>query len=243
MRPLIGIAMRCDKYCENNNNIQYSFEFIRRTIIEAGGEPFYLTPPFDVDYFDTKYEDFPSLTEEEKKSIDFWLDSINGLVLPGGDKHTPYDMYILDECIKKKIPVLGLCLGMQIMSFYKVDNGKDNTKLIKSDIDHNIDINKKVGHTVKIDKQSLLYKIIGKEEIEVNSYHRYQAKPNPYYKITAVSPDGVIEALEMEGDVFHIGVQWHPEKVYNKDENAKKLIDAFIEESKKRKTKLDQFRV
>lgn len=241
MRPLIGIVMRCSKLRINDNNVQYSFDFLRRAIIQAGGEPFYLTPPIDVDYDDTKYDEFKDITDEEKKSIDFWLDSINGLVLPGGEKHTPYDLYILGRAIDKKIPVLGLCLGMQIMSLYK--KTCDDLKLVDSDIDHAIDNNTALVHSVSIDKDSRLYKIVGKDEIMVNSFHNYQVCDNPYYKVVAKSPDGIVEAMEFKGDTFNIGVQWHPEKMYSVDDNSRKIIDAFIEESRKRKTILDNIRV
>lgn len=242
MKPLIGIVMRCAKYYENDNNVQYSFDFLRRCIINAGGEAFYLTPVGDVDFFDTDVKDFPEITEEEKKTIDFWLDSVNGLILPGGEKFTPYDKYILERAIEKDIPTLGLCLGMQLMSVYKTSKFDEDLDLINTDINHNVNINRKLVHTVKIDKDSKLYKIFGKDEIMVNSYHRYQVTENPYYKVVAMSPDGVIEAMEMKEKTFHIGVQWHPEKMYGVDDNANKIIDEFIRISSSRKSILDELR-
>ncbi len=240
MRPLIGIVMRCSRLMMSSNSVQYSFDFVRRSVIEAGGEPFYLTPPIDIDYNNTKYEDFKEITDEEKRSIDFWLDSVNGLILPGGEKHTPYDIYILEEAIKKKIPVIGFCLGMQIMSLYKKD--KDDLEKIDTEINHAIDDNTKLVHSIKIDKDSRLYKIIGKEEIMVNSYHEYSICENPYYRVVAKSPDGIIEAIEFKGDGFNMGVQWHPEKMYSVDKYSKMLIDEFMKEARKRKAILDDIR-
>ena len=232
--------MRCDKPSDNINSFQYSFEFLRRAIIKAGGEPFYLTPPKDVDYYDVLFDDDLEFSEEDKRSIDFWLDSVGGVILPGGEKFTKYDLYILDRCIKKDIPVLGFCLGMQIMSVYKKES--DDLEIINTDINHSVNVNKKLVHSVKIDKSSKLYNIISKDEIMVNSYHKFRVKENPYYKTVAKSPDGVIEAMEMEGATFNIGVQWHPEKMYDSDIYSKKIIDEFIKVSSKRETILDNLR-
>ncbi len=237
MKPLIGIMMRCDQN-ENETSMQYVFESVRTSIIKAGGEPFLLTPVQKIDYFKTKHIDYPMLTEEEKGTIEFWLDCIHGLFIPGGDKFTEYDRYVLKRAIEKKIPTLAVCLGMQLMSVYdeKVEllDVKD-TSLHKAP-------DKKYAHKVKIKKDSRLYQIIEKEEIEVNSLHRKCGSPNHIYKITATSPEGVIEALEYPGDTFHIGVQWHPEKMYDYDIYAQKLMDEFIIESSFRKSKLDNLR-
>ena len=129
---------------------------------------------------------------------------------------------------------------MQIMSVYKKES--DDLEIINTDINHSVNVNKKLVHSVKIDKSSKLYNIISKDEIMVNSYHKFRVKENPYYKTVAKSPDGVIEAMEMEGATFNIGVQWHPEKMYDSDIYSKKIIDEFIKVSSKRETILDNLR-
>lgn len=238
MRPLIGIMMRCEEL-ESGTSMQYAMEFVRATIIKAKGEPLFLTPPQNIDYFKTKYANFPLLTEEEKITIDFWLDAIHGLFIPGGIKFTEYDRYVLKRAIAKKIPVLAVCLGMQLMSCYEQE-----VKLydISSDIKHDAPLSEKYVHSVFIDPDSRLFQILGKETIMVNSFHKKMVGENEIYKAVAHSEDGVIEALEYPGEVFHIGLQWHPEKMYDYDMDAKKIIDTFILESRKRKTLLDPIR-
>lgn len=239
MKPLIGIMMRCEDN-EEKTSIQYVLEFVRTTIIKAQAEPFFLTPPQNIDYYKTKYADYPALTEEEEKQINFWLDSINGLFIPGGIKFTEYDRYVLKQAIKKEIPVLSVCLGMQLMSCHEQE-----VKLYDvapSNINHNVDLKQKYAHKVKLDKTSRLYEIVGEEEIMVNSFHKKRVGENSIYRVVARSEDGIIEALEYPGEVFHIGLQWHPEKIYDEDIYAKKIIDAFILESSRRKTKLTTLR-
>ena len=64
MKPLIGIIMRCEETAEKTS-IQYAMEFVRTTIIKAQGEPFFLTPPQNLDYYKTKYADYIPLTAEK----------------------------------------------------------------------------------------------------------------------------------------------------------------------------------
>ena len=67
--------------------------------------------------------------------------------------------------------------------------------------------------------------------------HKYHSTRNHIYKTVAVSEDDLIEGLEYPGDFFNIGIQWHPEISYSFDENSKKIIDFFIDESRLRRKK------
>jgi imidazoleglycerol phosphate synthase glutamine amidotransferase subunit HisH len=42
---------------------------------------------------------------------------VDGIVFPGANKITTFDEYLLERCIEKDIPTLGICLGMQLMSY------------------------------------------------------------------------------------------------------------------------------
>lgn len=86
-------------------------------------------------------------------------------------------------------------------------------------------------HTVKIEKNSLLYEMIGKEEISVNSLHNYHIPCVHSLKVSAISEDGLIEAIENTEKRFVLGVQWHPEGMTNYDENARKILSRFIKEA------------
>ena len=168
------------------------------------------------------------------KDEDFYLDLIQGLFIPGGSKFCEYDRYLLERAIEKNIPVLGVCLGMQLMSCYKEDVILE--KIEDSNIEHNVDLSVKYAHKVKIDRNSKLYGILQKDEINVNSFHNYSVTPNEIYKTVARSEDGIIEAIEYPSKTFNMGVQWHVEKMYDYDEDAKKIMDCFIKEASYRKT-------
>lgn len=132
----------------------------------------------------------------------------NDVPFPG--KKYKYDEYkldkkIIDLFIKYNKPILGICGGLQTLNVY-----------FGGDLNQNI-FNHKLydgsTHKIKISSNSFLSRVYIKEEIEVNSYHRQAIrKLAPNFKVTAVSEDGIIEAIE-DGNI--IGVQYHPEKLDN----------------------------
>lgn len=225
MRPIIGVPLRYQKL-EDGRNILFLGERVRRTLQTAGGYVLPLSPVQDVDYFNTKGNEFLELTDIEKEMIEYGLDLVDGILFPGGIKFTPYDRYLLKRVIERKIPVLGICLGMQLMSCYD-----DEVLLEKNNsiINHKQEVDEGFTHKVTIDKDSKLYEIFGKEQMLVNSFHNYHVTENNFYITTVLSEDGLIEGIEFPGDTFNIGVQWHPEISYNFDDDSRKIIDAFIE--------------
>ena len=231
MRPVIGVPLRYQALADGRP-ILYLEERVRRVLQDAGGYVFPFAPVQNLDYMNTRGNEFPELTEEEKNCIHKNLDACDGIFFPGGIKMTPYDRYLLEYAILKKIPVLAVCLGMQMMSCYQEDVRLEKNEGFNH---HQGTDDFSLSHKVIIDKDSLLYQILGKDEICVNSFHNYHGTKNHVYQTVAVSEDGLIEALEYPGDVFNIGVQWHPEISYFFDENSKKIIYAFMDAARKKK--------
>ena len=220
----IGIPMKYN-HLSDGRCILYLGEKVRRTIQKAGGFVVPIVPVQDVDYCDTKFDQFDDLTEKEKEKIEEYLNMVDGVLFPGGHKITPFDVYLLERCIERNIPTLGICLGMQLMSCYR-----ENFKVFpnETDINHYQESDEGFSHKVSIVKGSRLYSILQKEELEVNSFHRYHVSENELYDICAKSEDGYIEGIELPSLKFHIGIQWHPEISYGWDEDSKKIIDAFL---------------
>ena len=232
MGPIIGILTRSGVN-ENGTPIEYSLESTRRAIIKAGGVPIMLTPPQDIDYFTTKSSEAPDLTLMEQEMVLYQIEKLDGLFIPGGDKITKYDYYVLRECLKRNIPILGVCLGMQLIANYKIDNFK-LLEVLDKELHYKKDYTAP-AHTVMIDKNSLLYKILGSEEIMVNSHHLRCVDYTKECNVVAKSSDGVIEAVELKDYDFCLGVQWHPEITISDDVNSKKIFECFMEKAKEKK--------
>ena len=226
----IGIPLKYH-HLDDGRCILYLGEKIRRTIQKAGGFVIPLVQVQDADYYNTKFDQFPELTDENKKEIDAYLDMVDGVIIPGGHKITPYDVYLLNRCIERDIPTLGICLGMQLMScygeYFKVYPNETTTI-------HYQESDEGFSHRVKIEKDSLLYKILEKEEIQVNSFHRYHVEIQNGYCVNAISEDGYIEGIELPEKKFHVGIQWHPEISYEFDSDSKKIIDSFLDVCEKK---------
>ena len=107
---------------------------------------------------------------------------------------------------------------------------KKDVNLIKNetDINHKQESDEELTHKVRIKKDTLLYEIIGSEEIMVNSFHNYHVLDNNLFNICAISEDNIIEGIELNDKKFVLGIQWHPEISYEFDLNSKKIIDEFI---------------
>jgi len=130
------------------------------------------------------------------------------------------------------IPVFGICRGHQVVN---VALGgtliQDVPSLIGTDITHNTTVSRiSRPHEVNIDPSSRLANILGTTIIAVNSlHHQSVAVAAPDTCVTAYSPDGVVEALEMPHKKFVLSVQWHPEDLYRDDPAMKRLFKAFVE--------------
>ncbi len=236
-KPIIGIIPTFNLTNEENNPYEDKASFVQMysdKIKKSGGIPIGILE-----------------NPEEYTSI------CDGYVWPGGSKILFEYIPILEDAIKNQKPLLGICLGAQaITTFLNVleDQAKEPTKSFREIYDQNktqnpylkklaegnihshyvtkdADSINSVRHKVNINKQSLLYQILKKEEINVVSLHGVAIARCPKSLLASgLSEDGVIEAVEYIGNnSFILGVQWHPEI---EEETA--LFDALILNTKKK---------
>lgn len=132
-------------------------------------------------------------------------------------------------------PFFGLCRGMQVMNVAR--NGtlyQDCSELYPGAIKHDYFptagfARDYLAHEITVVPDSLLHAAFGAERVMVNSMHHQGVKALGDGLIpTAYSPDGLIEAIEAEGEPFAIGVQWHPEMLIERDPGTHRLYTAFV---------------
>jgi len=176
----------------------------------------------------------PLSSSEAASSV---LDSVSGLVLTGGEDVDPArygeqrhekvrsvnvardatEAALVEEARARGLPVLAICRGIQILN---VALGgtlvQDIPSQCHTDIDHDEEgARNSRTHEVSIEPGSLIAGAVGTEHLSVNSFHHQSVKRvADGMKVTARSPDGVIEGIESTDEKWWVmGVQWHPEEM------------------------------
>lgn len=146
------------------------------------------------------------------------LELFDALVLspgPGLPREAGKLMQVVDEAVKKQIPVLGVCLGMQALALH---NGDElyNQELVKHGI----------AETAVRTRESKFYEGIPKS-FEVGLYHSWAVKLNensPYIP-TAYTESGILMSMEIAEKKIY-AVQFHPESILTPE--GLKMIRNFV---------------
>lgn len=235
-KPLIGISTDYTDALEKDQRFSESTYHLKENYaaaVEAGGGIPVLLPAV--------------------ANIPFLIDRIEGLVISGGNfdidpcfykekkkattrainsKRTKFELALICEAWNRNIPILGICGGEQALN---VALGGTLIQDILSELGpghqhEQTNPKSETSHSVFIDDNSLLYKILGDTVFEVNStHHQAIKKVAPSLKTVAFSEDGVIEAIEAKEKGFCIGVQWHPEVLFKEDDHWLKLFSTLVD--------------
>ena len=146
------------------------------------------------------------------------------------------DLVLIAEALAQQRPILAICRGMQILN---VALGGtllgDIQRQRAGSIQHErSDIPTQGVHEVTLTSGCLLAKMTGRKNVRVNStHHQAVDRVAPTLRVTAISPDGIIEGLEWaKGDKTALpwmqAVQFHPERLFEKDWNSFELFRNFI---------------
>jgi putative glutamine amidotransferase len=136
------------------------------------------------------------------------------------------ELKLLDIAIKKKVPILGICRGMQLINVYFGGTLYQDIPKLKLKYPHKSTIFPLTR--VKIEKRSKLFKILNRSTIYVNSIHHQAVdKLGKNLRVNAYDRNRIVEGIESVDNRYLIGVQWHPEYIFYKEE-SRKIFDSFI---------------
>jgi putative glutamine amidotransferase len=153
---------------------------------------------------------------------------------PADSKRDRVDTLLLQDAYNLRKPVLGICYGLQSLNVFRSGSLIQH---IESAINHSAGRAVAKAHTVMIEPESRLAKIVGATRtVAVNSSHHQSADAagDGLRVVAHCTEDGIIEALEGTAPGhFVLAVQWHPERSVNDGpevaESAHAIFRAFIE--------------
>ena len=122
---------------------------------------------------------------------------------------------------ERDLPVLGICHGMQALNVARGGSLRQHLPDVTA-LAHRQDHDPFVpAHSVTVGAQSLLHRLTGAPALPVNSFHHQAAdRVGAGLEVCAEAPDGTIEALWDPSARFLLGVQWHPELLTHRPEQA-----------------------
>ncbi len=191
----------------------------------------------------------------DRELVDSYLGAIDGLLLSGGVDLDPVlfgechhadlgqvdasrdgtELALLERALAQDMPIFGICRGIQTLNValggtlyqHLPDQAPSSIHHLQSEVKLPRD---QFSHAIKIEGNTRLKSIVGKSEMETNSFHHQAIKSvAPGLIVTAHAQDGVIEAVEAPDHRYVVAVQFHPEETAPHDEYSRRLFEAFVQ--------------
>jgi putative glutamine amidotransferase len=170
------------------------------------------------------------------------VDALDGILFTGGNDLDPalygedwhpkavpvdpdrqtFELALLAEVERRRLPALAICLGCQLMNVYRggslhqflpdQDGKQEHRRAEKGEPVRR--------HAIRIEPDSAIGRAIGRREVSANTYHKQAVKNvGRGLRVTAVADDGTVEALEDPTLPLFAAVQWHPERLTSEPEH------------------------
>ncbi|MGH2443943.1 MAG: gamma-glutamyl-gamma-aminobutyrate hydrolase family protein, partial [Chloroflexota bacterium] len=192
----------------------------------------------------------------DKESLRTVYDVLDGVLLPGGDDVGPerygqqrhpllgnvdplrddLELTVARWALEDDLPLLGICRGIQVLAVAAGGTlWQDIPSQFKSPLAHDV---REFGfdhlsHSLQVVPGTHLARSIRESEPRVNSlHHQAVCEVPPGFMITASSNDGVVEGIEGLEYRFAVGVQCHPERMWQSTApEFRGLFEAFVTEA------------
>ena len=183
------------------------------------------------------------------------LSRLDGLIISGGEDVAPsyygeaphpklgkvnnfrdtYDFLLARIACDLKLPTLGICRGVQVINVaFGGSLYQDIPSEIPSDIPHaQSEPKTSPSHSVNVIEGTPLHALAGKTRMVANSFHHQAiSKLGEGLEVMALADDGIIEAAYLPGERYFRAYQWHPERLFEIDEDNRAIFVDFINAAK-----------
>jgi putative glutamine amidotransferase len=188
------------------------------------------------------------------------FDRVDGLLLAGGGDVDPafyhettsdyvygidrerdeMEITLVRWAVEGGKPLFAICRGIQVMNVALGGNlYQDVLVEMPGAMQHAFFQSKgfardHLAHAVTLSPDGCLIHIVETDRLNVNSLHHQGIKHlAPDLTAIAHAPDGLVEAVELKGHRFALGVQWHPEALVPKDPAMQRLFEALVGAARK----------
>jgi len=230
-KPLIGIT----PWYDYDKRITYIKDGYIEGVARAGGLPVLLPLTVDEEFLAdimTRFDGFLLSGGADIDAVYYgeFNRPYNGEISPHRDR---MEMYIARRAVELNKPLFGICRGIQVMNvalggtlYQDIFSQVKGRELIK----HSQNAPKWYPtHDISIERNSIVGAAFEGDSVYVNSFHHQAVKDvAPCFKVTSWAADGIIESIEHKEHIFAVGVQWHPELMWQKDPVHLRLFDAFV---------------
>lgn len=178
------------------------------------------------------------------------LDRLDGLILSGGgDVHPRYfgqeqdgaedetidvrrdelEIGLGQAALTRNLPVFGICRGCQVL------NVAAGGAMIQHFDGHRTPADGATRfHPVRVEQDSKLFAIVATEQFDVNTFHHQGLDRDslaPHFRAAAIAdPDAwLVEAYESTQHKWVVGVQWHPERIFELGDAHRRLWESFVQ--------------
>jgi putative glutamine amidotransferase len=232
-RPRIGVTSW--HHPDREERWEYVRDNYTRSVYRGGGLPIIFPMP-----------------SAEPAALDDYLASVDGLLFTGGEDVHPefygeavrprcedidrdrdlFELGLAKRALDRGIPTFGICRGHQLLN---VACGgtlyQDLSERPGTVPEHRTkrEARAQLRHGVRILAGTQLHQIVGAEELKVTStHHQFINRLGDGLKATALSDDGIVEAIEFPSHPFFLAVQWHPERMADHDPAQLALFQALV---------------
>ncbi|MEA2403249.1 MAG: putative glutamine amidotransferase [Thermoleophilaceae bacterium] len=148
------------------------------------------------------------------------LDLLDGLLLAGGadvgdaPERDAFELALAARALERDLPFLGVCRGMQVMNVARGGTLIPHLPDAVGHEDHREALGAFGDHDVRVRDESLARRVVG-EPLHPTKSHHHQGVDRLGDGLQAsgrATGDDTVEAIELPGKPYALGVLWHPEE-------------------------------